>query len=764
MTDPASSLEQPQPDSETGHGEALQGEKETNSQRKLRDVVEAQSREILLLRERLSALGVDPDKKQAPPDEDGDTTTEPQPVMSNSPVQEGRALEVLSGLTGDQTLGLAFPALLRGMTDKTDVCNVRDMCKVIVGDGIYGDWEHLFGSFYEEVVKARESLPSHVLQMETSLPPDWYRDPWYLLYVQWTGTPGQVGEWGTDFDNLRSMLPYIRDHLGFRNICLLPHYESLMADGGYDVSAFETRKSLGGEEAFERFMTEAIGMGLRIATDAVFNHTSTEHEWFQKAVAGDEKLLSYYVQRNGREKVGEWDRNGDIVCRYRDPDGTITERVVVFPDIDRTHGLWAEIHGRTYQFYRGFYPFQVDLNLQNPDVLTEVFRILAREIKHGVLGKRMDAVAHWIKQPGCASEGLPECHAVQGLIKSFLKHINSRCVLMPEVVRDMANVAEYAGKEAVINCSASTSEGDALLSFEMQAALREMTYFQTVAPYWQRLFRIPTLPGESTWINLLEHHDETYMGFFAPEVRVWLAEYIKTHRGAVYKNGMSAGGRIADCLNADAQRIAMAIFLLYVTPGTPLVYAGTEIGAGSNTRHAEEQMVRSHEIFKKLGVYAEQEMCYDPRELQRGPLPRMLFDQAVEQHYLPTEIVRKLNGLRSTCKWMREGCAKPIDSGDVGVVCMGREALDGSERVLCLANLTPLPKSAMVPVGQCTMQLGIAPIWEKWEGKWEGKLVFVDVVSGEKMFVDGGKTLVRFRLEPFAFAAVRAIEIGSLGR
>lgn len=733
------------------------------SQRALHDIVEAQQREIVLLRERLNALGVDRGKEQSSSEAEryGLPIEKQELLVPALPLaQEDRAFQVLSGLTGDQAVGLAFPALLRGLTDKEDVRNVKHMCKVIVGDGIYGDWEALFKSFYDEVVLAKESIPSCVRAMEVRLPPDWFQEPWYLLYVQWTGVPDRAGATGSNFDNLRKMLPYIRDHLGFKNVCLLPHYESPMADGGYDVSAFLARKSLGGEEGFERFMKEAVKMDMRIATDAVFNHTSTEHEWFQKALAGEDKYLSYYVQRNGREKVGEWDRNGDIVCRYRDPDGTITERVVVFPDIDRTHGLWAEIHGKTYQFYRGFFPFQVDLNLQNPDVLAELFRVLAYEVKQGVLGKRMDAIAHWIKQPGCAAEGLPECHAVQGLLKSFLRHINSRTILMPEVVRDMANAAEYAGIETTINDVPSTSEGDAILCFEMQAALREMTYFQTVAPYWQRIFRSPVLPRGSTWINLLEHHDETFMGFFGPEVRLWLAEYIKTHGGVVYKNGMSAGGRIADCLNANAHRIATALFLLYVTPGTPLVYAGTELGARSNSAHADAQMVRSHGVFQNLGVYAAQGMCYDPRELQRGPLPRVLFEGAVDEKYLPTEMVRRMNKVRGRTRWMREGGAKPIDSGDIGVLCMGRESADGGERIICMANLTPVGKWANVPVGQAVAQWGIGQMWEKCDGKWEGKVEFVDVVSGRRMHVDGRNTTLRFRLDAFACAAVEVVEIG----
>ncbi len=31
--------------------------------------------------------------------------------------------------------------------------------------------------------------------------------------------------------------------------------------------------------------------------DLVFNHTSTEHKWFKKALAGDEEYKNYYIFR-----------------------------------------------------------------------------------------------------------------------------------------------------------------------------------------------------------------------------------------------------------------------------------------------------------------------------------------------------------------------------------------------------------------------------------------------------------------------------------
>lgn len=605
-----------------------------------------------------------------------------------------------------------------------DVKRVQDLAVEICGDGA----EECVLGFFEGVECWRGKVGRRWEQRDGELDENWYEEPWYCVYVQYWGTE-EDGVDG-DFEKARAMLGYLEE-LGFRNLYVLPHYESTDGDGGYDVKEYVPRRCWGGEKGWLRFLEEANGRGMRVATDAVCNHTSTEHDWFQKALSGEEKYIDYYVQRNGREKIAEIDRDGDIVCRYRDPDGTITERVVVFPNVDRTHGLWVEINGKSYQFYRAFYPFQVDLNLQNPNVLKELFNLLGRELSEGVLGKRFDAIAHWVVKPGHASEGLPETHAVQALLKLFMRHISPHAVAIPEVVSSMDVVSQYAGKETITLNRKCSSEGDAVLSFEMQAALREMTYFQTVAPFWQRVFRTPRLPDGAIWINLLEHHDETYMGFFPLEVRQWIIEYIESRRGVVYRNGMSAGGRYADCLDNDEDRIATAIFALYMSPGTPFVYFGVEIGWGNNHDHAKKQMIKSREIFESLGVFVPEGACYDPRELQRGPIPRSAFLKVRDENYLPWCTLKRLNELRRERRSARSQDVHPIDSGDIGILCLaryggrdwkgrnngnggsdsdgvsGRVDEDTCTALLCMANLTPFEKTALMPVWQVSQRLRI---------------------------------------------------------
>ena len=44
---------------------------------------------------------------------------------------------------------------------------------------------------------------------------------------------------------------------------------------------------------------KGIPSRIGLMLDMVFNHTSTEHEWFKKALAGDKKYQDYYIFKDG---------------------------------------------------------------------------------------------------------------------------------------------------------------------------------------------------------------------------------------------------------------------------------------------------------------------------------------------------------------------------------------------------------------------------------------------------------------------------------
>lgn len=85
-------------------------------------------------------------------------------------------------------------------------------------------------------------------------------------------------------------------------IWLSPIYPSHQYDNGYDVDdycAIEPRF-----ESFEDFyelIEKAKSFNISIMLDMVFNHTSTYHKWFQKALTDEKKYMDYYIFEEGKD-------------------------------------------------------------------------------------------------------------------------------------------------------------------------------------------------------------------------------------------------------------------------------------------------------------------------------------------------------------------------------------------------------------------------------------------------------------------------------
>ena len=95
-------------------------------------------------------------------------------------------------------------------------------------------------------------------------------------------------------------LDYLKE-LGVDYIWLTPFFVSPQNDNGYDVADYRTiDPRYGTMEDFEELVEQAQRRGIRLMLDMVFNHTSTEHIWFQKALAGDPVYQDYYIFRPAR--------------------------------------------------------------------------------------------------------------------------------------------------------------------------------------------------------------------------------------------------------------------------------------------------------------------------------------------------------------------------------------------------------------------------------------------------------------------------------
>ncbi|WP_195866677.1 alpha,alpha-phosphotrehalase [Aerococcus sanguinicola] len=178
---------------------------------------------------------------------------------------------------------------------------------------------------------------------------------------------------GDGFGDLRGIiqrLPYLEE-LGVTMIWLSPVYPSPQNDNGYDVSDYRAIDPRFGTMAdFEDLVQEADRRGMGVMMDMVFNHTSTDHEWFQKALAGDATYQDYYILRQAKA-------DGSLPTNWQSKFG----------------GPAWEPFGDSGLYYLHLYDVsQADLDWHNPAVRKECQAICNFWLDKGVRGFRFDVL------------------------------------------------------------------------------------------------------------------------------------------------------------------------------------------------------------------------------------------------------------------------------------------------------------------------------------------------------------------------------------
>ena len=178
--------------------------------------------------------------------------------------------------------------------------------------------------------------------------------------------------------------------LGIDAIWLSPFYCSPQKDAGYDVSNYvDVDPIFGTLSDFDDLLEKAHGLGIRVMIDLVPNHSSDQHEWFQRALAAKpgSPERAFYHFKNGSGENGELPPN-NWVSMFGGPAWTrVTES-------DGKPGQW---------FVHLFDSSQPDFNWANPEVQLEFENILKFWLDRGVDGFRVDQPHAMAK-----AEGLPD--------------------------------------------------------------------------------------------------------------------------------------------------------------------------------------------------------------------------------------------------------------------------------------------------------------------------------------------------------------------
>ncbi len=208
----------------------------------------------------------------------------------------------------------------------------------------------------------------------------WYKD--MVFYQIWPRSflDGN-GDGMGDLHGVYEKLDYIHD-LGCDGIWFSPLYPSPGADCGYDISDYmDIDPMYGGMEAFRKVLDGAHERGMKVIMDLVVNHTSDEHEWFQKSRQRIDPYTDYYIWRPAKAD-GSLPNNWDSMFEGK-------------------AWQWDEVRQEYYLHL--FAIKQPDLNMDNPLVREEVKKILRFWLDMGVDGFREDVITFISK-----TEGLPD--------------------------------------------------------------------------------------------------------------------------------------------------------------------------------------------------------------------------------------------------------------------------------------------------------------------------------------------------------------------
>ena len=363
----------------------------------------------------------------------------------------------------------------------------------------------------------------------------WYKDK--VFYQVWPRSfKDGDGDGMGDLWGVLEKLDYIKS-LGCDGIWFSPIYPSPGADGGYDIADYmDIAPEFGGMEAFKQVLEGAHARDMKIVMDLVVNHTSDEHQWFQKSRQRIEPYTDYYIWRPAK------------------PDGSLPNNWDSFFE----GKAWTYDEVRQEYYLHLFAVKQPDLNMDNPMVREEVKKILRFWLDMGVDGFREDVITYISKK-----EGLPDDHimpASKGMTHyNHGPHIHEYLTEFKEDVLDhydcftIAEAPLVSPKKALDYIDEEKGQLDMMIQFQCVAA----DCF--LSDYYPMQFNLKKMKKAfSSWQYKLEG-------------KAWNSLYIENHD---HPRIISRYG--SEIFWKESGKMLAAMYLLQ--KGTPFIYQGQEIG------------------------------------------------------------------------------------------------------------------------------------------------------------------------------------------
>lgn len=334
-----------------------------------------------------------------------------------------------------------------------------------------------------------------------------------------------------DFRGIIEKIPYLAK-LGVDMVWLNPFYPSPQRDNGYDISDYMAVDPLFGDMAdFEEMVCVGKEHKIDFMLDMVLNHCSTEHEWFQKALAGDKYYQDFFFIQ---------DQPTDWQSKFGG-------------------SAWTPF-GDTGKYYLHLFDeTQADLNWCNSNVRKELFKVVNFWRDKGVKGFRFDVINLIGKDEvsvDCPeNEGKP-AYTDKPIVHNYLRMMNQATFGSDDSFMTVGEMSSTTMENCVLYSSPDRQELSMTFNFHHLKVDYKDGQKWTLAPFdFEELKSL-----YHSWGKEMSDKDG------------WSALFWNNH------DQPRALNRFVDIQNFRKEGATMLAASIHLSRGTPYIYMGEEIG------------------------------------------------------------------------------------------------------------------------------------------------------------------------------------------
>ena len=474
-----------------------------------------------------------------------------------------------------------------------------------------------------------------------------------------------------DFQGIIEKIPYLKE-LGVDMVWLNPFYPSPQRDNGYDISDYTAVNPLFGTMSdFEEMVQVGKEYGIDFMLDMVLNHCSTEHEWFQKALAGDPYYQDFFFLR---------DEPTDWLSKFGG-------------------SAWAPF-GTTGKYYLHLFDVtQADLNWRNPHVRKELFKVVNFWRNKGVKGFRFDVINLIGKDEvleNCPENDGKPAYTDKPIVHDYLHMLNEATFGQADSFITVGEMSATTIESCILYTDPARHELSMAFNFHhlkvdyengQKWSLKKFDFEEL-----KRLFH--------TWGKEMSDHDG------------WSALFWNNH------DQPRALNRFVDVQHFRNEGATMLAASIHLSRGTPYIYMGEEIGMvdpdyDSMADYVDVESINAYQMLLEQGKTPEEAFAIiqaKSRDNSRTPMqwgdsanagfttgsPWLKAGKSYPEINVENEIqgpiftfYQKLIALRKELPIIAEGSYQPAYEDSQQVYAFERQL--GDEKLLVLNNFYPDP-------------------------------------------------------------------------